>query len=85
MKTVYLLESYVCYEGGDVLGVFATEEDARKAFWDNIDTGEIFGMFGDGVFITRREVGKMLSKDYDLIADFERSFSGEWEEVTEDA
>ena len=53
---VFVLEYWVDCEGGGIIGVFATEEDARKVFWAEVANGDISA--GDGVFISRREVGK---------------------------
>ena len=81
---VFVLEYWVDYEGGGIIGVFATEEDARKVFWAEVANGDICA--GDGAFISRREVGKTAGEyndDYDLVAEFERKFP-EWIEVTND-
>ena len=82
---VFVLEYFVDYEGGGIIGVFATEEDAREAFWEEVARGEVFG--GDGVTITRREVGKTSGKyndEYDLVAEFEYGMLLHWTEVFDD-
>ena len=78
---VFVLEYHAYYEDGGVIGVFATEEDARKAFWAEVATGEVYG--GDVVYISRREVGKTAGKyndEYDLVAKFEEGYPN-WKEV----
>ena len=85
---VFVLEYFVYYEGGGIIGVFATEEDARTAFWKKVVTGEAYS--GDGVTITRREVGKVdcifHEYEYEVVAEFQENFRrNEWVEVTNDA
>lgn len=83
---IFVLEYIVYYEGGGVIGVFATEEDARKVFWEKVATDQVFG--GDEVFISQREVGKIAGRyndEYDRVAEFvEKGLDGTWEEVFDD-
>ena len=91
MENVFVLRYYVYYEGGDIIGVFATEEEARKAFWREAKKEE-YGDMGDAVTITSHTIGTSSLWNQKTVAEFERQplierlqGAQQWKEVTDDA
>ena len=85
METVFVLEYFVYYEGGGIIGVFATEEAARKAFWREAKKEEYGELLGDAVAITSHMIGTSSLWNQKTVAQFERLEGGErWIEVTND-
>lgn len=72
METVFVLETNLTYyEGGPIIGIFATEEDARKAFWREAEKEEYIDM-GDLVAITSHLIGTSSLWNQKTVAQFER-------------
>lgn len=93
METVFVLETNLTYyEGGPIIGIFATEEDARKAFWREAEKEEYIG---DLVAITSHLIGTSSLWNQKTVAQFERQpiviismerlqGAQQWKEVTSD-